>query len=60
MSYSEQDQLPSLFLLKEDGRQAMLAVFNWSDVMRSRSLRLDDFGLPASGTLEAQDRPPSG
>jgi alpha-galactosidase len=55
MSYSEQDQLPSLFLLKEDGRQAMLAVFNWSDVVRSRSLRLDDFGLPASGTIEAQD-----
>jgi hypothetical protein len=55
MSYSEEDQLPSLFLLKEDRRQTVLAVFNWSDAARSRSLRLDDLGLPATGTFEVQD-----
>ena len=55
MSYSEQDQLPSLFLLKEDRRQTMLAVFNWSDVVRLRSLRLEELGVPANGTIEVQD-----
>ncbi len=55
MSYSEEDQLPSLFVLNEDRRQTMLAVFNWSDAARSRSVRLDGLGLPASGTFEVQD-----
>ncbi len=55
MSYSEQDQQPSIFLLKEDRRQAILGVFNWTDGVRSHSLRLSDLGLPATGTFEVQD-----
>ena len=30
LSYSVEDKEPSIVLLKEDGRQSMLAVFNWT------------------------------
>ena len=55
MSYSEQDEMPSIFVLPEDGRQTMLAVFNWTDGARSHSLRLEDLHLPATGTFKLYD-----
>ena len=33
----------------------MLAVYNWSDKPRSRTLRLTDLGLPAGHTFRASD-----
>ena len=62
MSYSTEDKQPSIFLLKEDGRQTILTVFNWTDGERSHSIPLANLGLPTSGNyavtdvLDASDR----
>lgn len=55
MSYSEDDEMPSIFVLREDRRQTMVAVFNWTDGARSHSLRLEDLHLPAAGTFKLSD-----
>src|ERR1700685_86565 len=53
MSYDPEDGQPSIFLLRQSPRQSMLTVFNWSEKLRSRSLRLKDLGLPVSSTIVA-------
>ncbi len=55
MTYSEEDEMPSIFLLKEDQRQSMVAVFNWTSKLRSHSLSLEGLQLPATGTFSAVD-----
>lgn len=55
LTYSAADGQPSIFFLQEDKRQAMLAVFNWTDGPRSHSLRLSDFGWKASGPILGTD-----
>jgi hypothetical protein len=55
MSYADEDQQPSIFLLHEDRRQTMLAVFNWTDAPRSHSLHLSDLQLSVEGTYSAAD-----
>jgi alpha-galactosidase len=55
MSYSEEDEMPSIFLLKEDRRQTIVAVFNWTNGTRSHSLRLKDLDLAATGTFKLYD-----
>jgi hypothetical protein len=55
MSYSEEDEMPSIFLLKEDRRQTMLAVFNWTNNTRSHSLRLKDLHLAGTGIFKLYD-----
>ncbi len=47
MTYRPEDEQPSIFLLREDRRQSMLAVFNWSDHPRTHVFRLADLFLPA-------------
>jgi hypothetical protein len=47
--------VPSIYFLREDRRQSMLAVYNWSDKPRSRTLKLADLGLPAGRTFKASD-----
>jgi hypothetical protein len=47
MDYLPEDGQPSIFYLKEDPRQSILAVFNWTDKPRTHTFRLADFGLPA-------------
>jgi alpha-galactosidase len=47
MDYATEDEIPSVFLVRQDGRQAMLAVFNWTEQARARRLRLSDLKLPA-------------
>lgn len=49
MSYSADDQLPSIFYLKESGRQSILTIFNWTEQPRSKTIQLADLGLPATG-----------
>ena len=44
---------PSIFLLKEDRRQTILTVFNWSDKPAIHDLRLNELGLPASAAYQA-------
>jgi alpha-galactosidase len=47
LSYSADDEMPSVFVLHEDARQSMLAVFNWTEQSRSHQLLLSDLGLSA-------------
>ena len=55
MTYEPEDGQPSIFFLREDQRQAILTVFNWTNTVRSHTLRLADLGLPAGHTFEATD-----
>jgi alpha-galactosidase len=55
MTYSPEDGQPSVFLLKEDRRQSLLAVFNWTEGTRSHSFTLEDLGLPRQDSYEAAD-----
>ena len=55
MTYEPEDGQPSTFFLREDQRQAILTVFNWTDTVRSHTLRLEDLGLPAGHTFAATD-----
>ncbi|HYA26031.1 MAG TPA: glycoside hydrolase family 36 protein, partial [Terriglobales bacterium] len=45
MTYSADDEQPSIFLLHEDKRQSMLAVFNWTENPRSHEFKLEELGL---------------
>jgi alpha-galactosidase len=51
MTYEPEDGQPSIFLLREDQRRAILTVFNWTNTVRSHALRLADLGLPAGHTF---------
>jgi hypothetical protein len=55
LSYEAEDLVPSLYFLREDQRQSMLAVYNWSEKARSRTLKLADLGLPAGHTFRASE-----
>jgi alpha-galactosidase len=55
MSYSPQDGQPSEFLLHENNRQSVIAVFNWTDQPRSHKLSLSALGLTAAGPYKALD-----
>jgi hypothetical protein len=55
MSYRPQDEQPSVFLLHENTRQTMLAVFNWTEQRRSHEFTLADLGLTAGGSYQAFD-----
>ncbi len=55
LSYDAADLQPSVFFLKEDNRQAMLVVFNWSEQPRSHSLKLTDLGAPPNRAFQASD-----
>jgi hypothetical protein len=55
MTYEPEDGQPSAFFLREDQRQAILTVFNWTNTVRSHTLRLTDLGLPAGHKFAATD-----
>ena len=55
MTYEPEDGQPSIFFLREGQRQAILTVFNWTNTVRSHTLRLADLGLPAGHTFAATD-----
>ena len=55
MTYLREDEQPSIFLLREDPRQAVLAVFNWTEAPRSHQLRLADLGFSETGRPTATD-----
>ncbi len=63
MNYAAEDEQPSIFLLKEDRRQSILTVFNWTDREREHSIDLAAAELPANGrcvvtdVLDAKDVP---
>lgn len=45
LSYRSEDEQPSIFLLKEDARQSVLAVFSWTDKPSSHQLSFADLKL---------------
>lgn len=55
MTYSAEDEQPSIFLLREDKRQSVLAVFNWTESPRSHRFSLADLGLEAKDSFTASD-----
>jgi len=55
MSYHPQDEQPSIFFLREDARQSMLAVFNWTKQTRSHTLQLADLGLANGHSYNVYD-----
>lgn len=54
MSYAPEDEMPSIFLLRESKRQSILAIFNWTKKERKHELPLSDLGL-ASGHNQVLD-----
>ncbi len=55
MTYSAADEQPSVFFLREDKRQSLLAVFNWTESARSHEFRLSDLGLASKSFFNASD-----
>jgi alpha-galactosidase len=55
MSFSIQDEMPSIYFLREDARQSMLAVFNWTEGTRLHTLDIGSLGLPQEHPYEAYD-----
>jgi alpha-galactosidase len=55
LSYRQEDEQPSVFLLREDERQYMLAVFNWTEQPRSHAFRLSELDLPTEHPFRLYD-----
>jgi alpha-galactosidase len=55
MTYSAEDEQPSIFLLHEDKRQSILTVFNWTDTTRSHEFKLGDLGLAPNRSVSASE-----
>ena len=56
MSYSPEDTMPSIFLLQESKRAAILTVFNWSESPTQHNIGLTrDLGLQVSGHNQVFD-----
>jgi len=55
MNFTAEDQQPSVFFLKEEDRQSILSVFNWTDKELDHSIDLTTAGLPATGKYEVTD-----
>ncbi len=55
MTYGPEDEQPSLFLLREDPRQTMLAVFNWTEERRSHKITSSDLGFLPGRSYQAYD-----
>jgi len=52
MSYGPGDQQPSIFLLKQDKRQTILTVFNWTEKKQTRAIDLSSLGLKDAGKYQ--------
>jgi alpha-galactosidase len=55
MTYSAQDEQPSIFLLREDQRQSILAVFNWTERPSSHTFTVSDLKLTAAHSYKLID-----
>jgi len=55
MNFTAEDAQPSVFFLKEEDRQSILTVFNWTDKETDRSIDLSTAGLPATGEYMVTD-----
>ena len=55
LSYRAEDEQPSVFLLREDARQAILAIFNWTDQPRSHRFSLFELKFPGGHAYQFED-----
>jgi len=55
MTYEADDEQPSIFFLREDARQSILAVFNWTDKPRSHTIQVSGLGLTAGHAFQVSD-----
>jgi alpha-galactosidase len=55
LTYTDKDQQPSVFLLLEDQRQSILAVFNWTEQSSSHTLTFSDLKLPTGHLYKVFD-----
>jgi alpha-galactosidase len=55
MTYRAADRQPSVFLLKENRRQQILTIFNWTEQTLSHTLSLASLGLNDKGSYTATD-----
>jgi alpha-galactosidase len=55
LEYSSDDLQPSITFLREDDRQSVLTVFNWTEQRRSHEFALGDLGLPAGHVYKLYD-----
>lgn len=55
LTYAAEDEAPSIFLLKEDRRHTMLAVFNWTAQPRAHTFTLADLGLSPADSYTVSD-----
>jgi hypothetical protein len=55
LTYADKDEQPSVFLLREDPRQSILAVFNWTEQPSSRTFAFSDLKLPMEHAYELLD-----
>jgi alpha-galactosidase len=52
MTYAASDLQPSIFLLKEDNRQSILTIFNWSEGELKRAINLTSLGLKGTSNYQ--------
>jgi alpha-galactosidase len=55
LSYRPEDGQPSIFLSREDARQSILSVFNWTEKSRSHRFSFSDLNLAPGRTYEFKD-----
>lgn len=55
MTYLPEDQQPSIFLLREDARQSILTIFDWTDHARTHTIALSGLGLRGRGPYTVDD-----
>lgn len=55
LTYRAEDEQPSIFLLHEDARQSILAVFNWTEKPSSHHFSFSELKLPGRGAYEFVD-----
>jgi alpha-galactosidase len=55
LTYADKDEQPTLFLLREDERQSMLAVFNWTEQPSTRTFTFSDLKLLAGHSYKIFD-----
>ncbi|HEV2464472.1 MAG TPA: PKD domain-containing protein [Acidobacteriaceae bacterium] len=55
MSYLPEDRQPSIFLLKESGRQSILTIFNWTEQPRTHNFTLASLGFKGKGPYSVSD-----
>ena len=55
LTYADKNEQPSVFLLREDQRQSILTVFNWTEQPSSRTFTVSDLRLTAGHSYKLID-----